>query len=166
MIRERLLPSTNAAINEALPFVDMTICPEYSVAYKDALLEIYGLDKYMYRYKGVYLNITGSQVNDPQVIYDSITHDVDEIISAMTFHTANGPVDGVKIEFNKTKNYDDIKITTSHWMEFGRCYSIRPNAHLLEQSIQMIDIFSRIDDYIYFGYPGQTMHPNTMTKVI
>ena len=108
---------------------------------------------------------TNNKANYTQIIYDSITQDLDEIISSLTFYTADGPLDGVKIELNKTNNYHDIKITTSHRMEFEKCYSISPNAHLLEQSIQMIDIVSRINDYIYFGHPGQTRHPN-MTKVI
>ena len=166
MIRERLLPTTDTANNVAVPFVAITICADFSVAYKDAALRTYGLDKYMYLYKGVYVNLTSKKGDDLRLIYDSITLDVHELISQMTFFTAEGGANGVKIEFNKTNHFDDIKIVTTHWVGIGKCYSISPNAHLLEQSIQIIDIVSRIDAYIYFGHPGQIMHPNSKTKVI
>ena len=166
MIRERLLPTTDTANNASAPFVSLTICPDYSIAYKDASLQTYGLDKYMYRYKGVYVNLTNNETDDLQVIYDSITHDVDEIISSMTFYTASGESERVKIEFNKTHHHDNIEISTSYWHSLGKCYNIRPNAHLLEKGIQIVDIVSRVDSLVYFGYPGQLMHPNTKTKVV
>ena len=167
MIREKILPTTDAATNVAAAFVDLSICPAYVVAYKDAALKKYGLDGYMYRSKGVYVNLTSNKFEDPHVIYDSITHDVDEIISSMTFKTANRTTyNKVKIEFNKTHLYDDIRVTTAYTAFFGKCYSIRPKVHLLSQGIQAIDIVTHNDAYVYFGHPGQLMHPDTTTRVI
>ena len=166
MIREKLVPTTDSANNVAVPFVALTVCADYSVAYKDDALQTYGLDKSMYRRKGVYVNLTSNKGDDLRLIYDSITLDVKEILSKMTFETAHGGVKDVEIESNETSYYDDIKIDTSYWVGIGKCYSIRPNAHLLEQSIQQIDIVSRVNAYIYFGHPGQTMHTNSNTKVI
>ena len=163
MIREKLLPTTDTANNVAIPFVELTICPDYFVAYKDAALRTHGLDKNMYRYKGVYVNLTNNKFDDTQVIYDSITHDVDEIISSMIFSTSTNYI---VIEFNKTQLYDDIEITTAYHHTYGKCYSVHPKAHLLEQSIQIITIVSHVDALVYFGYPGQFMHPNTKTKVV
>ena len=162
MIREKLLPTTDTANNLAVPFVDMTICPDYNVAYKKVALQTLGLDKHMYSFKGVYVNLTKNEVDDPQVIYDSITYDVEDVLSSMTFSTSRNYV---KIEFNKNNSYDDIQITTGHIPFYGKCYSIHPSTHLIEQSIQKISIVSHIDTIVYFGYPGQFMHPNTKTKV-
>ena len=164
MIRERLLPTTDTANNVAIPFVVLSICPGFTVAYKDASLQIYGLDRNMYRFNGVYVNLTNNSLDDPKDIYDSITHDLDEILSSMTFYT--GASDNLEIKFNKTHLYDDIEITITHGAPFGKCYGILPKANLLEQSIQAIGFVSHIDVCVYFGYPGQMMHPNTKTKVI
>ena len=166
MVRERLLPTADAANDLAVPFIDLTICADYSFAYKDASLKNYGLDEYMYRYEGVYANLTSHTVDDLRLIYTSITHDVDEIISTITFFTADGNVKGVEINFNNTNYHDHIMIRTLHSFRLGRCYSIRPKAHLLEKTIQMIDIVSHIDAYIYFGHPGQAMHPDSTSRVI
>ena len=113
MVRERLLPTADAANDLAVPFIDLTICADYSFAYKDASLKNYGLDEYMYRYEGVYANLTSNTVDDLRLIYNSITHDVDEIISTITFFTADGNVKGVVINFNNTNYHDHIMIRTT-----------------------------------------------------
>ena len=166
MIRERLIRTSNTVDNMAVPFIGLTICPDYLVAYKDATLKNYGLDKYRYRMRGVYVNQTSNRSDDLHVIYDSITYDLDEILFSITIFTNNGTRDGVIIELNKMQYYDDIEVTTKYWNTLGKCYSIYPKNHLLEQSILRIDMVSHIDTYIIFGYPGQFMHPNTKTKVI
>ena len=165
MIRERILSTTDVVDNVEVPFIDLTICPDYLVAYKDTSIEHFGLDKYAYGKKGIYVNQTHDQLDDPRIIFDSITYSLDEILSWIVIYTNNGTKDGVKIKIDKTKYYDDIEITNKYWSTLGRCYSIHPKNHLLEQSILRIEITSRIDTYIYFGYPGQLMHPNSKTKV-
>ena len=72
----------------------------------------------------------------------------------------------INIEFNGTNTSEYIEITTKYWHSFGRCYSIHPKDNVIKLGPQNFDIVSRMDVYIYFGYPGQFMHPNSKTKVI
>ena len=142
------------------------ICPDYRVAYKDYFLKKYGLKKYAYRWNGVYVNHTnGGQNENLRNIFNAITHRMDEIVSWIIVYSDNSGKDGVKIDLNGTDHQQNIEITTKYWNSLGRCYSIYPKGHLLEQSILMIDIATRIDALIYLGHPGQFMHRNSKTKV-
>ena len=166
MAREQIVPTTYTVDNLDVPFIDLTICPDFKEAYKEEVLKTYGLDKYTYQKKGVYVNLTNNGYDDLQDIYESITYNVDEVISWIIIDTQDWKRDGFKIKLNRKNAHDDITIITHHWSILGRCYTIRPKSHLIKQGIVNIDIGQRMDTYIYFSYPGQFKHPNTMTKVM
>ena len=71
----------------------------------------------------------------------------------------------LKMDFNGSKYLKNIEITTKYWNSLGKCYSLYLKDNVVKQSIQRIDIATRIDTLIYFGHPGQFMHPNSKTKV-
>ena len=167
MIREKLIPTTDAAGHTHFSFVGITICPAYPVAYKNDLLHKYGLEKGAYRYKGVYSNQTnGDKQDDLRNIFDRITHGVDEILSWIIIRSDDEGWEDPKMYFNGTKYRQNIEITTKYWNSLGRCYSIYPKDNVVKQGIQRIEFATRIDTIIFFGHPGHFMHPDSKTKVL
>ena len=166
MIRERSLFTTDAVGDVDTPFIELTVCPAYDVAYKDEIIKTYGMDKSKYRKRGVYFNEDKAQnVKDLHSIFKSITYDINETLSLIDIYTTNSERPMVRVDFSKENVSEHIKITTKYWDNFGRCYSLHLKDHVLELGVRVIQIVARIDVYTYFGYPGQFMHPDTKTKV-
>ena len=63
MIRESSMSTKDSSEDTDTPFIDLTICPAYDVAYKDDMVEHYGLNKKHYRAHGVYFNKTYNPSN-------------------------------------------------------------------------------------------------------
>ena len=166
MIREHLMAIRDTVQDSDSPFIELTICPSYHNAYKEYSLTQYGLNKNTYRKQGVYSNNRYTQSKDLSHIFNSVTHDIDELLYRMVIVTKSTKQSRITIEFNGTNTSEHIEITTKYWHSFGRCYSIHPKDHVIKLGPQNFDIVSRMDVYIYFGYPGQFMHPNSKTKVI
>ena len=165
MVRERVQSTADSAGDIDTPFIDLTICPAYDAAYKDDVLQHYGMDKNEYRNEGVYFPRNNAKDMDLRVIFQSITYDIAELLSHITIFTASKHNTHLDIEFDRPNFTDHINITTKYWPGFGRCFSIHPKEHILKQGVNAVLFVARIDIYIYFGYPGQFMNPNTKSKV-
>ena len=70
------------------------------------------------------------------------------------------------VEFSNDRFTEYLEITTKYWPTFGRCYSMHPRNHVLKFGVYGIDIVARVNLFIYFGYPGQFMYPNSKAKVL
>ena len=167
IVRERLRPTSDGVFDNDLPFIDIIICPSYEVAYNDSKLQKYGLTKRNYRSEGKFHSTYPVYKNmDLQGIFNDITHDVADILSEVRFNTLNIDQDTFVEKFapssNDTTNH--IKVVTKYFDSFGKCFSIRPQDHVLKYGINIIDIVARMDVTIHLGYPGQFMY-NTKTRV-
>ena len=165
MIRERSVPTRNTSEHTNAPFIDFTICPSYEAAYKNGALQYYGIKKSDYRYRGVYFNNNVDSYNKPRAIFDSITHNVSELLYLMTIFTRTRKQARLEIYFNATNSSDLIHITTKYRYSLGRCYSIHPKDPVLKLGLLKVEFVAWMDIYVYFGYPGQFMDPDTKTKV-
>ena len=147
------------------PFIDLTICPAYLSAYKDDVLNAYGMDKKEYRKKGVYSPSNNTQGTDLRAIFKSVTYDIDEILFRAVIKTTNRQKARFDIDFDGPNFTEHIDITTKYWDSFGRCFSMHPKDHVLKLGVRLVDFVARMDVYIYFGHPGQFLHSNTKSKV-
>ena len=165
MIREHAMSTRNADEDTSTPFIALTICPSYDFAYKSDVLNYYGLNKTSYRLRGIYVNNNNNKSYDLRAIFNSSTHTINELLQYLTIVTRDPKNPELNVIFNETNASNILNITTKYWYNLGRCYSFHPNDKVLKFGIIRFDFASWIDIYIYFGYPGQFMHPNTQTKV-
>ena len=165
MIREHSMSTRNADEETSTPFADLSICPSYDFAYKSDVFKYYGLNKTTYRSRGIYISNNNNQSYDLRTIFNSSTHTINELLNYLTIVTRDRKYSRLNIIFNETNASNILNITTKYWYNLGRCYSFHPNDKVLKFGIIRFDFVSLIDIYIYFGFPGQFMHPNTKTKV-
>ena len=165
MVRERIISSDTALEDSDTPFVEITVCPSHLLAYKQDVLKSFGLDKVEYVKKGVYFPAIGNQYMDLRDMFTSVTYEIHEILSYMIIHTSDVNIPDLKIDFNGENFTQLLNITTKYWRTFGRCYSLRPENHVIKLKIRSIDFVSRMDFYVFFGYRGQFMNRYTKTKV-
>ena len=124
------------------------------------------MEKGKYRKHGVFFNQKGDQKNDLQSIFNSITYNVDEIVSSIVFFTVSLDKPQVRVQFESANFSEELEIKTKYWDILGRCYSVQPKDHIIKLGIRSLEILTRMEVYIYFGYPGQFMHPDTKSKVL
>jgi hypothetical protein len=167
MVRERV-ESTKDTINDIdASFIDVTICPSYHSAYKEETLKSYGLSKEEYRKNAIYSpKHNSTNVTNLQNIFESVTYDITELLLRVIVTTSNKNNPRFNIEFSNDKFTEYLEITTKYWPTYGRCYSVHPKNHVLKFGVWGIDIVARVNLFIYFGYPGQFMYPNSKAKVI
>ena len=167
MIRERVISTKEAKKDTEASFIDLTICPDYHYAYKKEALQKYGLTKDQYRLKAMYspIHIHGTSSTNLKRIFNAVTYNINEILHRIVISTSNKNDPHFNIDFNSSNFTQYIDISTKYWPTYGRCYSIHPKEHVLELGVWGIDIVSRINIYIYFGYPGQFMYPTSKSKV-
>ena len=119
---------------------------------------------------GVYAPKNNTPGNDLRAVFNSITYDVDEMLSRIKFTTVVRPTpsnsgQSFNIDFDGPNITEHIHITTKYWRTYGRCYSIQPKDHVIELGIIRLEIVAHLNIYIYFGHPGQFMHTGTVSKV-
>ena len=168
MVREQIQPTSNGADDSNIPFIDFIICPQYDLAYKEEVLKDYGLTVYDYRSNGKYYpEMLGNGTMDSKSFFRLVTHNLSEILMELSFSTLSkenyllNEVLGVRREFN----YSLILVTTKYTPTFGRCFSIQPKDHVVKLGIIKITMKTRMNSYVYFGYPGQFQY-RTKTKVL
>ena len=161
---EHVQSTAEAVGNEDIPFIDLIVCPSYSAAYNDEALKEYGMDKRNYRSKGSFKPQNYTAGTNLRNIFESITYDPAELIHNLNIRTLDKKKDSFFIDFGGTNINEHIEIITKYWSTYGRCYSIRPRDHILKLGVEIVDINSQMDIYVYFGYPGQ-FHYKTKTKV-
>lgn len=149
----------------AAPFVDFVVCPSYQVAYKKDVMEYYGLDRQNYvRGKTFYPAKHGTGV-DPRQLFNTITYNISELFSEIVVRTLNKDEPKITIDFS-SKNFTNWVIIETKYLEaLGRCYSIHLSDEIIQFGIISVAIQTKVDIYVYFGYPGQFMHVNTKSKV-
>ena len=170
MIRERIQPTERSDEDNDTPFIGLTVCPAYNSAYKEDVLEEYGLTKKEYRNSGDYLPKDRKRYNDTwenpgTEIFNQVTHGISDILRELVIQTRNVNTSRFILNFNGGDDSEYVDVVTKHWPSFGRCYSIIPKKCIVEQGITRIVAKARISIYIYLGYPGQFMHSNSKTKV-
>ena len=150
---------------DSVPFIDFTVCPAYESAYKEDVLQVYGLNRDEYRGKGVFHSKKDDTAIDARTLFVTATHNVEEIIYKMTMKTLSYDFPTYEIDFSKSGFENNISITTKFYHHFGRCYSIHPKGDVLKFGVTSINFITKINIYVYFGYPGQFMYSNTKSKV-
>ena len=170
MVRERIQPTEDSNQDSQTPFMALTICPEYHAAFKEEVLQEYGLTKKDYRKKATYMPYDEMKYNNTSEqtgteIFNNVTHDVREILRKLVIRTKNANTTRFTIDFDQDNISQHAEIVTKYWPSFGRCFNIAPKDNVVKQGITRIEALARISIYIYLGYPGQFMHSNSKTKV-
>ena len=158
--------TTDTENNDGKPFIDFTVCPAYESSYKKEILEYYGLQKSAYRDKGILYPVKNGTNTDPRAMFLNTTHNVEDIIIKIKMKTLSYDFPSYVIDFSKKDFSKNISVTTKFYHLFGRCYSIHPNNDVLKLGVTSIYFITRINVYVYFGYPGQFMYSNTKSKVL
>ena len=147
------------------PFVDFVVCPSYQMAYKKNDLKYYGLDRQNYvKGKTFYPANHGTGV-DPRQMFNTITYNVSELFSKIVVRTLSHDEPKITIDFSSWNGSGRVILETKYSATFGRCYSIHLSDEIIQFGIISVAIETKVDIYVYFGYPGQFMHVNTKSKV-
>ena len=167
MVRERVISTKEAMEDVDAEFIDLTICPDYHYAYKEEVLQSYGLNKEKYREQAMYspTHVHGTKFVNLERFFNSVTYSIDEILHSIIISSNNKNDPHFDIDFNQPNFTEYIDIHTKYWPTYGRCYSIRPKDYVKRLGVWGIDVISQINIYIYFGYPGQFMYPTSKSKV-
>ena len=166
MVREQVRPTSDGANDVNVPFIDFILCPSYDSAYKKEVLRKYGLTIHDYRSEGVYYpNKMNNETVDPKLFFERVTHTLNEILIGLTIYSRSKEKYMQEKNFGADgKNWTLINVVTKYSPTFGRCYSIQPKDHVVRLGIIGINIITRMESYVYFGYPGQFMY-RTKNKV-
>ena len=164
-ITETVKYTTDTEDNVAVPFIDFTVCPAYESAYKEDVLQYYGLKKDDYRKNGIFYPTKNGNNIDPRLMFLNVTHDVQDIFFKIKMNTLSYDLPVYVIDFSEGNAFNNISITTKFYHHFGRCYSIHPKGDILKLGVTSIYFITKINIYVYFGYPGQFMYSNTKSKV-
>ena len=165
MVRERVEPIEIASKSNYSPFIGIIVCPDYHSSYKSNILNGYGLNKTRY-INGRYFPLNDSNGHNGSIIFESVTHNIHDILKQIDVLTRSGWKSAFVIKFEKNNHSEHIDVEIKYWPSFGRCYSLSLKQHILNQGINFIGFTSRVGIYIYLTYPGQFTHPNSKTKVI
>ena len=164
-ITETVKYTTDTYDNVDVPFIDFTVCPAYESAYKENVLQYYGLTTDDYRKNGIFYPTRNGNNIDPRLMFLNVTHDLHDIFFKIKMTTLSYDVPVYVIDFSEGNVSSNISITTKFYHHFGRCYSIHPKGDILKLGITSIYFITKINIYVYFGYPGQFMYSNTKSKV-
>ena len=167
IVKEQIRQTSDGAFDVSLPFIDLIICPDYDFAFKREILRQYGIDSDEYR-QGNFRpsNDTKNHCN-LQDIFNDITQNLHELLYKVKFTTLdrrNRTFVEVFSRENPKQNAENVDVVTKYTNTLGRCYSIRPRAHVVRLGILRVEITARLDIYVYLGYPGQFMY-NTKKRV-
>ena len=164
-VKQLIRQTSEGAIDDSLPFIDLIICPTYEKAFNDEMLRKYGIDPIRYRLG--YFSPTNARYKNLnlQEIFNNITHSVRELLYWVKFTTFDRNNRTFVEDFTSANdNIENFDVITKYTDTLGRCYSIRPRAHIVRMGIVKMDILARTDVFIYLGYPGQFMY-NTKARV-
>ena len=165
-VTEHVKYTTDTMENANVPFIDFTVCPAYESAYKEDVLKYYGLTKSDYRSKGVFYPKANGTNLDPRQLFRNATHEVNDIFFKIAMKTLSYDTPSYEIDFSAKDDFSkNINITTKYYEHFGRCYSIHPKGEILKLGVTSMYFITKINIYVYFGYPGQFMYSNTKSKV-
>ena len=164
-VKQLIRHTSEGAIDDSLPFIDLIICPTYEKAFKDEMLRKYGIDPVRYRL-GDFSPTNARYKNfNLKEIFNNMTRSVNELLYWVKFTTLDRNNRTFVEDFTKANdNIENFDVITKYTDTLGRCYSIRPRAHIVRMGIVKIDILARTDVYVYLGYPGQFMY-NTKARV-
>ena len=158
--------STTVSPDAGTPFIDLVVCPSFESAYKKDIIEYYGMDKYKYVNDGSFSPTKQSNdSDDPRELFQSITHDVNEIFIKIKVKTQSQDVPEIVIDYSKGVFTNDIIIKTKYYARFGRCFSIGPAEDIIKLGVYRITFETTMNIWVYFSHPGQFLHVNTNTKV-
>lgn len=158
-VKHKLSPS------DEIPFIDLIICPNFFSAYKKDALNFYGLSRGKYRGKGKWNPTKNENGTNLRKVFDDVTHDVEEIFSAIRIKTLSKQRRYVDVYFTKDVFNEYLSITTKYSDSFGRCFSIIPKQDVLKLGVKSMIFETRMDIYVYFGHPGQFLAADSDTKV-
>ena len=165
-VTEHVKYTTDTMENANVPFIDFTICPAYESAYKENVLKYYGLTKSDYRHNGMFYPTANGTNVDPRNLFLNVTHDVQDIFIKIIMKTLSYDFPTYEVDFSSNNDFSkNLSITTKFYEHFGRCYSMHPTGDLLKLGITSMYFITKINIYVYFGYPGQFMYSNTKSKV-
>ena len=164
-VKQLIRQTSEGAIDDSLPFIDLIICPEYEKAFKDEMLRKYSIDPIRYRlgdFSPTNARYKNFNLNE---VFNNITRSVSELLYWVKFTTLDLNNRTFVEDFtNANEHMENFEVITKYTDTLGRCYSIRPRAHIVRMGIVKIDILARTDVYVYLGYPGQFMY-NTKARV-
>ena len=131
------------------------------------MLKYYGLDVNKYRNEGHFSPTSNDSIDlELETVFNNITHYPDEVLQKIKITTKDRNQRTFLQSFVNIKNgTDHVDIVTKYQSNLGRCYSIRPKAHIIKLEIIKIDVFAWMDIYVYIGYPGQFTY-NTKERVL
>ena len=147
------------------PFIDFVVCPSYQMAYKTDIMEYYGLIREEYVKGSSFYPKQHSSGTDPRQLFDSITYKASEIFSKIVVHTLDINEPKITIDLSEGNTSERLTMKTKYTATFGRCYSVELSEKIIHYGIIDIAFETKIDIYVYFGYPGQFMHVDTKAKV-
>ena len=150
-----------------MPFIDFIICPDYEFAFKREVLPHYGIDSNKYRQGNFYPSNGTKNHSNLQYIFNDITQNLHDLLSKVKFTTLDRKNRTFVEVFSREKpkqKTENVDVVTKYTNTLGRCYSIRPRAHVVRLGILRVEITARLDIYVYLGYPGQFMY-NTKKRV-
>ena len=165
IVQERIQSTADVVDENNMQFIELTICPSYKYAYNDDSLQKYGMDKQGLRLGGAYAPINYSEEMDLRKVFDSVTHEIEELLNYIEIFTLDRAQPQITIDFQESNTTNFIKVVSKYHHNLGKCFSIQPREHVVQLGVVKIDIFARYGLYVYFGYPGQFMY-NTKTKVL
>ena len=165
IVKEQIRQTSDGASDNSLPFIDLIVCPDYHFVFKDKMLQKYGIDPSKYRQGDFSPTEAIEESLNLKQIFNHITQNVNEVLYGVKFTTLDRVNRTFLEEFSNTKsNYENVDVVIKYTNNLGRCYSIRPRAHIVRLGILRVEITARLDMYVYFGYPGQFMY-NTKKRV-
>ena len=169
VVREHEHPTSKSVGDNDIPFLDVTICPRYESAYKEDVLESYGINLRNYRSGESFSPRSNATEQGLRALFNSSTYEVDEILKKVAFNVQRplkpSTSSWINIHFDDSEFRKYVDISTKYMRSLGRCYSIHPKEHIIKLGVIIMDITANLGFYVYFGHPGQFMYSNTKSKV-
>ena len=164
--------STNNA-----PFPQVTICPDYKIAYKKEILDYFNTTPHQIR-SHIYPKST---LLTSYEFHDFITYDFKDLLVEMEVSMSHvfewEGNNYYKMKYHSSNSIKSTKDTLSvpfddkDWIEeryntLGRCFGFKAPKFLIDAQIRSIDFIFKTDALLYFHHVGQFFNVDSNTKIL
>ncbi|TRY78401.1 hypothetical protein TCAL_10417 [Tigriopus californicus] len=146
-------------------FLAFSICPAFEAAYKNDVLDNYGITEKNYQ-KGIYTPTINPENKSHEDIFNEATYTLEEILMEIKLKTSNQSWTEVAVPFKFEEWDNEIAAwDTNYHQLYGKCYTMSLQPDIAQMEVTQVQVESKINIFVFLHHPGQFNDFNSKTKM-